>query len=111
MLRHHLRRRTLALAAATAAGGLGLTACGPSITSDDDDGGGSDALRAPDTDAPSGEITIWDRSGDLFEVFKGVIDDFNALYPDIKVNHVAVDIDAKLQNTLITGADVPDGVF
>ncbi len=111
MLRHHLRRRTLALAAATAAGGLGLTACGPSITSDKDEGGGTDALRAPDTDAPSGEITIWDRSGDLFEVFEGVIDDFNAVYPDIKVNHVAVDIDAKLQNTLITGADVPDGVF
>ncbi|HEU5128967.1 MAG TPA: extracellular solute-binding protein [Glycomyces sp.] len=111
MLRHHLRRRTFGTAALAAAGGLGLTACGPSITSDESEGGGSDALQAPAADNPKGEITIWDRSGDLFEVFEGVIDDFNAVYPDIKVNHVAVDIDAKLQNTLITGTDVPDGVF
>ena len=40
-----------------------------------------------------------------------MIDDFNEVYPDITVHHEAVDIDAKLQNTLITGADVPDGVF
>jgi len=86
---------------------LGVTACGPSI------GGGeeaaSDKLVAPAT--ASGEITIWDRSGDLFEVFEGVIDRFNEKYPDITVNHEAVDIGAKLQNTLITGTDVPDGVF
>ena len=86
---------------------LGLTACGPSIggTADPD----SSKLQAP-TD-PKGEITIWDRSGDLFEVFDSVIEKFNEKYPDIKVNHQAVDIGAKLQNTLITSTDVPDGVF
>lgn len=86
-----------------------LTACGPEVASDDT----ADAtlLSAPEGDSPSGEITIWDRSGDLFEVFEAAIDDFNEVYPDITVNHEAVDIDAKLQNALITGTDVPDGVF
>ncbi|MEU5871125.1 extracellular solute-binding protein [Glycomyces sp. NPDC047369] len=108
MQRHLLRRRALLASAALAAGAPALAACGPDIASDE----GSDAsslLKAPDR--TEGEITIWDRSGDLFEVFEGAIAAFNAKYPDITVNHVAVDIDAKLQNTLITGADVPDGVF
>lgn len=86
---------------------LGLTACGPAIGGGDEPA--SSALQAP-TD-PKGEITIWDRSGDLFEVFDSVIEKFNEKYPDIKVNHQAVDIGAKLQNTLITSTDVPDGVF
>ncbi|GAA1692301.1 sugar ABC transporter substrate-binding protein [Glycomyces endophyticus] len=108
MQRHLLRRRALLASAALAAGAPALAACGPDIASDGESGGSS-LLKAPDR--TEGEITIWDRSGDLFEVFEGVIADFNAKYPDITVNHVAVDIDAKLQNTLITGADVPDGVF
>ncbi|MQM26298.1 ABC transporter substrate-binding protein [Glycomyces albidus] len=108
MQRHHLRRRALLASAGLAATAPALAACGPDIASDED-AGSSSLLKAPDR--REGEITIWDRSGDLFEVFEGVIADFNAAYPDIKVNHVAVDIDAKLQNTLITGADVPDGVF
>ncbi|GAB3652387.1 ABC transporter substrate-binding protein [Glycomyces tarimensis] len=111
MQRHHLRRRSAMATAAAASLGLTLAACGPDITSGEDSGESSEALQAPTADQPSGEITIWDRSGDLFEVFEGVIDDFNAVYPDIEVDHVAVDIDAKLQNTLITGTDVPDGVF
>lgn len=95
---------------------LAVASCGPSISADDGDGtegavSAEGVLQAPDTDSPSGEITIWDRSGDLFEVFDDAIDDFNEVYPDITVNHVAIDIDAKLQNTLITGTDVPDGVF
>ncbi|HEX2144326.1 MAG TPA: extracellular solute-binding protein [Glycomyces sp.] len=110
MKRHLLRRRAVLASAGLAAAAPALAACGPDITSDEGEGG-SGALQAPTADRPEGEITIWDRSGDLFEVFEGVIDDFNAVYPDIKVNHVAVDIDAKLQNTLITAADVPDGVF
>ncbi len=86
---------------------LGLTACGPSIgTAEPTD---SSKLQVP-TD-PKGEITIWDRSGDLYEVFDAVIAKFNEKYPDIKVNHEAVDIGAKLQNTLITSTEVPDGVF
>jgi len=87
---------------------LALTACGPAIGSGEAPAE-STKLQAP-TD-PSGEITIWDRSGDLFEVFDGVIEKFNEKYPDIVVNHEAVDIGAKLQNTLITATDVPDGVF
>src|SRR5687768_9106878 len=104
--------------AAAVAGGLTLAivlaACGPSITSgepDDAEAASADRLQAPADESPQGEITIWDRSGDLFNVFDAVIDDFNEVYPDITVHHEAVDIDAKLQNTLITGTDVPDGVF
>lgn len=89
---------------------VGLSACGPSI-SGGDGAAASSKLQAPTEDSPKGTITIWDRSGDLFEVFEGVIADFNEKYPDITVDHQAVDIDAKLQNTLITGTDVPDGVF
>lgn len=101
------RAAALGLAAAVA---LGLTACGPDIgTASSTDG--ADLLQLPAEESPSGEITIWDRSGDLFEVFDEAIADFNEKYPDVTVNHEAVDIDAKLQNTLITGTDVPDGVF
>lgn len=108
MQRHLLRRRALLASAGLAAAAPALAACGPDIASEED-AGASSLLKAPDR--TEGEITIWDRSGDLFEVFEGVIADFNAKYPGITVHHVAVDIDAKLQNTLITGADVPDGVF
>jgi len=86
---------------------IGVTACGPSIGGGDE--AATDKLAVPTE--TSGEITIWSRSGDLYEVFDGVIDRFNEKYPDITVNHEAVDIGAKLQNTLITGTDVPDGVF
>lgn len=90
---------------------LALTACGPDITSGPGDEPASDRLQAPTAEQPEGEITIWDRSGDLYEVFDDVIDEFNEKYPGITVHHEAVDINAKLQNTLITGTDVPDGVF
>jgi ABC-type glycerol-3-phosphate transport system substrate-binding protein len=108
-MHRRLRRRALIASAGLAAAAPALAACGPDITSGDD-ADESNLLKAP-TGTPEGEITIWDRSGDLFEVFEGVIADFNTAYPGIKVDHVAVDIDAKLQNTLITGTDVPDGVF
>ncbi|GAB6902634.1 sugar ABC transporter substrate-binding protein [Kineosporia succinea] len=87
-----------------------LAACGPSINGDSEPAAGGDRLTAPTGD-PSGEIVIWDRSGDLFKVFEAAIAKFNTRYPNVKVRHEAVDIDAKLQNTLITGTDVPDGVF
>ncbi|GAA3117067.1 sugar ABC transporter substrate-binding protein [Nonomuraea salmonea] len=61
--------------------------------------------------AAKGEITIWNRSGDLFKVFDAAIGEFRKAYPNVKVNHQAVDIDAKLANTLISGTDVPDGSF
>lgn len=88
---------------------IALAGCGPSIGSGDE--ADSARLQAPTGDSPSGEITIWDREGDLFEVFDSAIEAFNEKYPDIVVNHEAVDIGGKLQNTLITGTDVPDGVF
>ena len=66
------------------------------------------ALRVPSV---KGEITIWNRSGDLFKVFDAAIGKFRAAYPGVKVNHQAVDIDAKLANTLISGTGVPDGSF
>lgn len=112
-------RRATASVAALAAVAV-LAACGPDVTSGSSSSSGSssasastdaDMLQAPSGDSPSGEITIWDRSGDLYQVFDAVIAAFNKRYPNITVHHEAVDIDAKLQNTLITGADVPDGVF
>ena len=99
-----VRFGALGVAAAVA---VGLTACGPAIGS----GEKPDSSKLQVPTEPKGEITIWDRSGDLFEVFDAVIAKFNEKYPDIVVNHEAVDIGAKLQNTLITSTDVPDGVF
>lgn len=61
--------------------------------------------------APSGEVTIWNRSGDLFKVFDAALNSFRAKYPDVTVNHLQVDVDAKLPNSLITGTEVPDGSF
>lgn len=103
----------LAVVGGIAVAALALTGCGPDITagSGSDDESASDRLQAPTAEQPEGEITIWDRSGDLYEVFDDVIDDFEEKYPGITVNHEAVDINAKLQNTLVTGSDVPDGVF
>ncbi|MFT4029996.1 MAG: extracellular solute-binding protein [Protaetiibacter sp.] len=106
---HQRTTRALALGG-LAALTLSLTACGPSIGGDDETADSS-KLQAPTGASPSGEITIWDREGDLFEVFDEAIAAFNEKYPDIVVHHEAVDISAKLQNTLITGSDVPDGVF
>ncbi|MGB3909347.1 MAG: extracellular solute-binding protein [Pseudolysinimonas sp.] len=107
----HLSRSSTRLGALGAAAvvTIALAGCGPSIGSDDE--ADSTRLQAPTGDSPSGEITIWDREGDLFEVFDAAIEAFNEKYPDIVVNHEAVDIGGKLQNTLITGTDVPDGVF
>lgn len=101
-------RRTSVFAGLIASA-VALSACGPSVSDPED----SDAnrLAAPESESPAGEIVIWNRSGDLFEVFDGVIDRFNEKYPDVVVDHQAVDIDARLQSTLITGSEVPDGVF
>lgn len=97
-----ISRRTLLKSAATGAlmatAGLDLAACGSSSAT----GSGT---------ATSGTVTIWDRSGDLFQIFDACIPSFNKKYPHIKVNHVAVDVDSKLPSTLITGVNVPDGAF
>lgn len=105
-----LVRRGAAVASAAALV-AGLSACGPDIGAGGDSSANGSVLHAPAEDSPKGEITIWDRSGDLFKVFDATIKEFTKKYPGITVKHEAVDIDAKLQNTLITSTDVPDGVF
>jgi ABC-type glycerol-3-phosphate transport system substrate-binding protein len=109
-----LRRASarIAVLGIAAAVTIGLAGCGPSIDSGTPATKDPNVLTAPKSDSSvKGTITIWDRSGDLFKVFDATIKKFNEKYPNITVNHQAVDIDAKLQNTLITGTDVPDGVF
>jgi ABC-type glycerol-3-phosphate transport system substrate-binding protein len=102
--------RKLAITLATTVT-IGLTAFGPSINSSAAATKDPNILSAPTAKSMKGTITIWDRSGDLFKVFDATIKKFNKVYPNIKVRHQAVDINAKLQNTLITGTGVPDGVF
>ncbi|GAA2888996.1 sugar ABC transporter substrate-binding protein [Streptosporangium fragile] len=110
MDRRGFLKGTLGLGALAATGGA-LAACAPGAP------GGAGAqpskLAGPTASAASakGEITIWNRSGDLFKVFDAAIAKFREAYPGVKVNHQAVDIDAKLANTLISGTDVPDGSF
>ncbi|GIH23912.1 sugar transporter [Acrocarpospora phusangensis] len=97
------------LRGALGVGALAVAGCAP--------GGGGQAapsrLAAPSATASAvkGEITIWNRSGDLFKVFDAAIAKFKQAYPGVTVNHQQVDIDAKLANTLISGTDVPDGSF
>jgi lactose/L-arabinose transport system substrate-binding protein len=102
-----LTRRSLLQGAAAATGALlaapavGALATAPGA-----------AIAAPAfAPPPEGTITIWDRAGDLFHVFDAVIPAFNKKYPRIKVNHLTVDVDAKLPSTLATGVAVPDGSF
>jgi lactose/L-arabinose transport system substrate-binding protein len=106
MTRRSLLRGAVGAGTLAAAGGL-LAACG---------GGTGDASRevlaAPSSSGPlTGSITIWSRSGDIFKVFDAAIAKFRAANPGVTVDHQAVDIDAKLANTLISGAGVPDGSF
>jgi len=99
----NLSRRALLKGAAAgtlmAAAGLDLAACGGTSGS------------ASSGSANSGTVTIWDRSGDLYQIFDACISSFNKKYPNIKVKHVTVDVDSKLPSTLITGVNVPDGAF
>ncbi|QBD75111.1 extracellular solute-binding protein [Ktedonosporobacter rubrisoli] len=100
-LQESFSRRSFLKTAATAfaaSGGLGLGACGSSLSGTGKNG-------------TSGTVTIWDRSGDLFQVFDATIASFNKKYPDITVKHVPVDVDSKLPSTLATGVNVPDGAF
>ncbi|GHO45786.1 ABC transporter substrate-binding protein [Ktedonospora formicarum] len=92
------RRTFISTATGTLVAAAGLAACGGSASSND-------------LNSTSGTITIWDRSGDLFQVFDATKESFNKKYPNIKVKHVAVDVDAKLPSTLATGVNVPDGAF
>src|SRR5215217_4176689 len=77
--------------------------------------GGAAATEVPGAaataEAAAGEIIIWDRAGDLFQVLDAAIPAFNKKYPKIKVTHQPVDVGAKLPSTLATGVGVPDGSF
>ncbi|NUR73864.1 MAG: extracellular solute-binding protein [Hamadaea sp.] len=95
-----------ALAGGTVGGAAALAGCAPSASTNQQPLG-TPSFSAP----PAGEVTIWDRSGDLYKVFDKAIASFTAKYPQVKVNHLAVDINAKLPSTLISGAEVPDGAF
>ncbi|MBW8086495.1 extracellular solute-binding protein [Streptomyces hygroscopicus subsp. hygroscopicus] len=110
MSRPSVPRRSVlrgALGAGALAVGAGpLAACAPGST-----GGEPRKLTATSSASAKGEITIWSRSGDLYKVFDAAIDTFRRAHPHVTVHHQAVDIDAKLANTLITGADLPDGSF
>lgn len=68
------------------------------------------STAAVSTQAAEGQITIWSRTGDLFQVLDAAIPAFNRTYPNIKVNHVAVETNT-IPPTLATGVDVPDGAF
>lgn len=101
---YSLSRRTF-LAGSLGAGAAGLIGL-PGARAQDA------PLAAPAVQGvPSGEVTIWNRSGDLFKVFDAALNSFRAKYPDVTVNHLQVDVDAKLPNSLITGTEVPDGSF
>lgn len=59
---------------------------------------------------PEGEIKIWTRAGDLFQVMDAAIPAFNVKYPDITVTHTPVESE-KVTTTLASGSGVPDGAF
>ncbi len=102
---HPISRRTL-LKGAAAVAGAAIAAPAASLA------GPGSAIAAPYINrAPEGQIVIWDRAGDLFQVFDAVIPSFNKKYPGITVKHVAVDVDSKLPTTLATGVNLPDGAF
>jgi len=105
--RRRLLRNAAGLGVATAFGGL-TAACSPASTD-----AGSRKLSSPSLSgaAARGEVTIWTRQDDLHKVFDTVIPSFNNKYPNVKVKHVAIDVDAKLPPALVSGAGVPDGSF
>src|SRR5207302_274729 len=100
-------RGTFLKGAATAAGALLATPAAAAIAASPASKMAAPYVARP----PEGTILIWDRAGDLFQVFGFVIAAFNKKYPRITVKHVAVDVDAKLPATLATGVGVPDGAF
>lgn len=114
-----LSRREMLKLMGYGAAGVALAACAPQITPPSVPTTTPAAVPPTPTSAPvatavpvpEGEIVIWDRSGDLFQVFDATIASFNKKYPKITIKHEAVDINAKLATTLAAGVDVPDGTF
>ena len=111
-------RRELLQLIGVGVGGAVVAACVPTGVAPSSSGtatSGPSASVVPSssptaTPVPQGEILIWDRAGDLFQVAESAIPAFNRKYPDIKVTHQAVET-AELAPTLTTGVGVPDGAF
>ncbi|MEV0163139.1 extracellular solute-binding protein [Nonomuraea fuscirosea] len=98
-------RRLLPSAAAVAAVTLTLAACGG--------GGGESAAPAASVSDPSkvsGEVTWWDTTRPDSEgpTFQALIKEFQAKYPQVKVNHVNVPSD-QAQNQFQTAAQAGTG--
>lgn len=111
MTRSPITRRSV-LRATAGAGALAATAAVTAACGSGGDDTTSQPLTASSSSGPlTGSITVWSRSGDLFKVFDAAIKKFTAANPQVTVDHQQVDIDAKLANTLISGAGVPDGSF
>ncbi|GGK99049.1 sugar ABC transporter substrate-binding protein [Planomonospora parontospora subsp. parontospora] len=103
-------RRAFSAATIVAALALAVSACG---------GGDSGSTAAPAQSAPadpskiSGEITWWDtvRPDSEGPTFQALIKDFQAKYPNIKVNYVNVPSDQaqnKFQTAAQAGSGAPD---
>ncbi|WP_449065321.1 extracellular solute-binding protein [Planomonospora algeriensis] len=103
-------RRAFSAATIVAALALAVSACG---------GGDSGSTAAPAQSAPadpskiSGEITWWDtvRPDSEGPTFQALIKDFQAKYPNIKVNYVNVPSDQaqnKFQTAAQAGTGAPD---
>lgn len=105
------RRQVLKLLGIGAAGAA-LASCAPAATpaATNAPAPTSPPALTPTAVAPEGEITIWDRAGDLFQVMDAAIPAFNKKYPKIKINHQPVET-SKIPPTLTAGVGVPDGAF
>jgi arabinogalactan oligomer/maltooligosaccharide transport system substrate-binding protein len=104
-------RRGISAVAMAAAIVLGVTACGGSGSDDKSDKGAA----AKDPAAVSGTITYWDTSDAKNEAptYQALIKDFEAKYPQIKVNYQNVDfttVEQKFKAAAQSGKGAPDVV-
>ncbi|MFG1806448.1 extracellular solute-binding protein [Streptomyces sp. NPDC049040] len=104
-------RRGISAVAMAAAIVLGVTACGGSGSDDKNDKGAA----AKDPAAVSGTITYWDTSDAKNEAptYQALIKDFEAKYPNIKVDYQNVDfttVEQKFKAAAQSGKGAPDVV-
>lgn len=104
-------RRGIAASALVAALAVSLAACGSSGSGSNTSApaGGSSV----DPSKVTGTVTWWDTSDAKAEAptYQGVVADFQAKYPNVKVNYVNVpfaDAQNKIKNAFSTGTDAPD---
>ncbi|MFC5724079.1 extracellular solute-binding protein [Streptomyces gamaensis] len=102
-------RRGIAAAALAGALALAATACGGAAGGGRSDG----ALAASDPGSVRGTVTWWDTSDATNEApaFRGLVRDFEAAYPKIKVDYVNVPFDQaqqKFKTAAPAGRGAPD---